>query len=106
MFKSLGQTWRSIASVVIAYFLVVVMFFYASEFLNEILSFSNGVREFVRAVIGDTTGAQGNFLFTVFFSEGTFFITLMILLARILVLSFFLWIGNIIVEGVFGKASH
>jgi hypothetical protein len=106
MFKSLGQTWRSIASVVIAYFLVVLMFFYAGSMLNEILGFSNSVREFVKQVIGDTTGPQGNFLFTVFFSEGTFFITFMILLARVLILSAFLWIGNLIVEGLFGKAPH
>lgn len=106
MFKSLGQTWRSIASIIIAYFLVVVLFFYAGAFLNDILGFSNSVREFVRAVIGDTTGPQGNFLFTVFFSEGTFFITMMILLARVVILSLFLWLGNVIVEGIFGRASH
>jgi hypothetical protein len=100
----LGQTWRSVASVIIAYILVVILFFYGDWLLNDILNVSNSIRDFMRAVVGDATGAQGNFLFTVFFSEGTFFITLMILLARVLVLSLFLWIGQAIVHAMFGKA--
>ena len=103
MMKALGQSWRSVASVIIAYVLVVILFFYGDWLLNDIMNFSNQARQVVKTVIGDTTGSRGEFLFAFFLSEGSFFITLMILLARVVVLSLFLWLGSLIVNGVFGS---
>ena len=106
MIKALGQSWRSVAAVIIAYLLVVILFFYGDWLLNDIMNFSNSARQIVKSLIGDTTGARGEFLFAFFLSEGSFFITLMILLARVVVLSLFLWLGGVIVNTVFGSGKE
>ncbi|HAH08810.1 MAG TPA: hypothetical protein DCL54_07305 [Alphaproteobacteria bacterium] len=91
----------------IAYALVVALFFYGPGLLNQLFDVSEGARVWLKDAIGAVVGDQAETLFRGFVSEGTVFITLMILLARVVVLSFALWIGSVVVHTLFGReAGH
>lgn len=98
-----GQTWRSIASVFIAYALVVALFFFEAGLLNRLFDISESARSWLKDIIGALIGDEAESLFRGFVSEGTVFITLMILLARVVILSFSLWVGSLIVTSLFGS---
>jgi hypothetical protein len=106
MFKALGQTWRSIASVVIAYILILILFVWGDWFLYEILGIAKDTWYNLSQLIGGNIGTQPGILFDLFISPGAMFMTFMILFARVVVLSLFLWLGGLIVDGVFGKSAR
>lgn len=105
MFKALGQTWRSILSVVIAYVLILLLFVWGDWFLYDVLGVAKSAWFNLSTLIGDNFGSQPGILFDLFISPGAMFMTFMILFARVVVLSLFLWFGNLIVSGIAGSGK-
>ena len=102
LLKELGKTWRSVASVVLAYGIIAALFFYNPHALNWAIGVANEgynqSREFT-----SNLSEQAAVLFGLTISPGSVFITLMILFVRVVVLSILLWISGGIIRLVFGR---
>lgn len=107
MIRLLGQTWRSVLAVVIAYVLVVALFFYGDTYLANAIRASAGFREFLKGVVGSDVvlGPRGEILFTMALSDAAVFMTLLILFVRVVVITIAVWIGQIIVTALFGRVE-
>lgn len=107
MFRLIGQTWRTVLAVVIAYVLVVALFFWGDAYLADAIRASNGFREFLKGVIGSDVvlGPRGEILFTLALSDAAVFMTLLILFVRVVVITLAVWIGEVIVTMLFGRAE-
>ena len=95
----LWSTWRSILSVVLAYGITVALWLYSSGTLQQFVHWSAGVHNWVQDFIGHVS-PRGETLFTLFISDATTYITLMILFVRGVVMSLILWVVGALRSGV------
>ncbi len=103
LFSLVLGSWRSVASAVLAYAIIALLFFYDDGMLARLFDVASKSHDEFKDLVGHWS-KRGEFLFGFTISEGSVFVTMMILFVRIFVLSIILWIAGLIVEGVFGKA--
>jgi hypothetical protein len=105
LFKEIGKTWRSIASVVLAYALIAALFFYNENALSMLFGVAKDTYDQGYHIAGDFS-KRAEFLFGFTLTPGAVFVTMMILFVRVVVLSIFLWIAKGIVGMIFPKKSE
>jgi hypothetical protein len=93
------QTWRSLLSIVIAYGLVVGLWVYSGDTLQQLVHWNSGFHDWLQRAIGSFS-ARGEAAFSLLISDQTTFITLTILFVRGVLLSTVLWVVNAWRSGV------
>lgn len=98
--KHLGTTWRSVASVFLAYVIVVALFFYEEKWLVTMTRWATEFHDWLAHTFGFFSD-RGEALFTLTISDATIMITLLILFVRVVVLSLVLWLTGKLVNVIF-----
>lgn len=105
LLREIAKTWRSIAAIILAYGLIVLLFFYSPDALNQLFGYAvKGYNEGYQ-VAGEMSD-RAAFLFGNFISPPSVFVTMMILLMRVVVISLLLWVAKLMVDAVFGRARN
>lgn len=102
LFKEIGKTWRSIAAVILAYGIIVVLFFYNEDLLSTLFGFAKQGYDQGYHMAGEVS-KRAEFLFGFTLTPGAVFVTMMILFVRVVLLSLLLWVANGIIGLIFGK---
>lgn len=94
LLRLLGQTWRSVVSVLIAYTIVIGLLIYYPEILQQILHFAEGIRDHIIAFIGSETidNPTAEVLARAIISEHSVSMILFFLFARVVVLTTILFL--------------
>lgn len=95
----IGQTWRSLFSIVLAYGLTVALFVYSSDTLQSLIQWNSGFHDWMQHLVG-TVSPRGESVFSLMISDATTFMTLMIFFVRAVVLTLALWVINAFRFGV------
>lgn len=110
MNKTLGQflwqTWRSIVSFFLSFFVLGIMVWFTPEWVRGLLDFASNIK--VVAMDGADAAfgySQPSVLFGLVVGDTAIALTLMTLFTRVVVLTLILWIGNLIFERLFGGRS-
>jgi len=102
--KHLGRTWRSIMAVILAYVLVLVLFLWAPDMLDQFVTQSHGFHDWLANFIGGFS-SRGRILFFSTITDFATFMTLLILFVRVVVISLALWISEGVVRVLFGRGN-
>ncbi len=94
LLRLLGQTWRSVISVLIAYTIVIGLLIYYPEILQQVLHFSESIRDHIIAFIGSETidNPTAEVLARAIISEHSVSMIMFFLFARVVVLTTILFL--------------
>lgn len=97
MFLSLlGQTWRSVASVVIAWCLVIALLLYYPDFLATVLVGAEGIRDWLISVVAAQQSATATVIARSVITEHGVSMMFFFLFARIVVLTVILYLVGLV----------
>jgi len=88
----LGQTWRSVLSVVIAWTLVIWSLIYYPDALAFVINSARGTRQWLLDLVGSGGNQTVDILAGAMITDHTVTMAFMFLFARIVVLTLILWI--------------
>lgn len=101
LLSEIGKTWRSIASVGLAYGLIALLGIYNQDWLYSAFDISRQGYNHATDLVSHFS-KLGAVMTGVALNPGSVFVTMMILFARVVVLSVVLWIGRLIGAAVTG----
>jgi hypothetical protein len=102
LFAEIVKTWRSVASVGLAYGLIALLAVYNQDWLYQAFDLSRGGYNQATDFVSHFS-KLGGVLTGVALNPGSVFVTMMILFARVVVLSVLLWIGKLLGGALFGR---
>ena len=88
----LGQTWRSVVSVIIAWTLIIWSLIYYPDALAFVINSARGTREWLLDLVGTRGNQTVDILAGAIITDHTVTMAFMFLFARIIVLTLILWI--------------
>lgn len=108
--KTLGQfmwqTWRSIVSFFLSFFVLGMMVWFTPEWVRGLLDVAAGIKGVVMDTADNTLGyGQPAALFGLVVGDTAIALTLMTLFTRVIVVTLALWVGNLIYTRLFGGRS-
>ena len=108
LFAQIFSSWRSILSVILAYAIMVALFFWKPDLLNQMFDFATTSQLKLRNAVSHQgeLGSQASFLFGAMIAPPSIFVTLMILFVRVVVVSVVLWFAALVVNGLTGKRAR
>ena len=98
----LAQTWRSVASVIIAWALVIWSLIYYPDALAFVINSARGTRQWLLDLVGSGGNQTVDILAGAMITDHTVTMAFMFLFARIVVLTLILWIIAQIYRAVTG----
>ena len=102
----LGQTWRSIVSFVLSFFVLGLMVWFTPDWARGFLETATAVKSVAISASDAVFGySQPGTLFGIFIGDTAIAMALMTLFTRVVVLTLILWIGQALYNSVFGKKS-
>jgi hypothetical protein len=105
LFSEIGKTWRSIASVGLAYGLIALLGVYNQDWLYQAFDISRAGYNQATELVSHFS-KLGAVMTGVALNPGSVFVTMMILFVRVVVLSVVLWIGNMIGKLITGGGKR
>lgn len=101
------QTWRSIVSFFLSFFVLGIMVWFTPEWVRGLLDFASGLKIFVMDAADNTLGyGQPAALFGLIVGDTAIALTLMTLFTRVIVVTLALWVGSLIYNSLFrGRSS-
>jgi hypothetical protein len=108
--KTLGQfmwqTWRSIVSFFLSFFVLGLMVWFTPEWVTGFVETAGSVKYIVTGAATETLGyGQPSALFALIVGDTAIALTLMTLFTRVVVLTLILWIGGMMYRSLFGGSS-
>jgi hypothetical protein len=99
----LWQTWRSIVSFFMSFFVLGLMVLFAPDWVRSLLEAASGLKSFVMDTADAAFGVgQPAVLFGLVVGDTAIALTLMTLFTRVVVLTLILWLGGLIYRALFG----
>ena len=101
-----GQTWRSIVSFFMSFFVLGVMVWFTPEWVNAFVQFAGQLKVYIMDGATTLLGyGQPSALFGLLVGDTAIALTLFALFTRVVVLTLILWLGNLMFRSVFGGES-
>ena len=103
----MGQTWRSIVSFFLSFIVLGMMVWFTPEWVQGFVEMAGSFKYLVLGTATDVTGVgQPSALFSLLVGDTEIAMAMMTLFTRVVVLTLLLWIGGLIYNSLFGRASE
>src|ERR1700682_2273486 len=101
-----GQTWRSIVSFFMSFFVLGVMVWFTPEWVNAFVQFAGQLKVYIMDGATTLLGyGQPSALFGLLVGDTAIALTLFALFTRVVVLTLILWLGSLMFRSVFGGSE-
>ncbi len=99
----LWQTWRSIVSFFLSFFVLGLMVWFTPEWVQGFIQAAGNLKYFIMGAADETLGyGQPSALFAILVGDTAIALALMTLFTRVVVLTLILWVGGLIYRSLFG----
>lgn len=99
----LWQTWRSIVSFFLSFFVLGLMVWFTPEWVQGFIQAAGNLKYFIMGAADETLGyGQPSALFAILVGDTAIALALMTLFTRVIVLTLILWVGGLIYRSLFG----
>ena len=103
----LGQTWRSIVSFFLSFFVLGLMVWFTPEWVQGFVQAAGAFKYVFLDQVSEFTGVgQPSALFALLVGDTAIALALMTLFTRVVVLTLILWLGQGIYRSLFGGAKE
>lgn len=100
----LGQTWRSIVSFFLSFFVLGLMVWFTPDWVQGFVQAAGAFKYMFLDKVTELTGAgQPSALFSLLVGDTAIALALMTLFTRVVVLTLILWVGQGIYASIFGR---
>ena len=97
------QTWRSIVSFFLSFFVLGLMVWFTPEWVTGFVETAGGLKSVITDGATNLLGyGQPSALFSLVVGDTAIALTLMTLFTRVIVLTLILWLGGLIYRAIFG----
>ncbi len=102
-----GQTWRSIVSFFMSFFVLGIMVWFTPDWVNAFVQFAGQLKVYIMDGATTVLGyGQPSALFGLLVGDTAIALTLFALFTRVVVLTLLLWLGSLTFGGVFGRGEN